>query len=397
MQDNIKISHKRIITFLIASLLIAISHNLKIDWYLKDVIIPFTILLITYIYIFADKNYINKKAYYLLIPIILILISDMIIKIDWTNKLLNVLVLPFLITVFLMKLTNPNYSITKDYALWIFKLFPKDLFSNLKYLKLKRSNEKSNTSNILLGVLVGLGIGIVILCLLMSADDYFEYFINNITSGIDFDVSSIILFVGSFIVLFSIFVNILVNRKKEVKPLEMKNLDTMMVTIILSIINVVFVLFLISELSRLTINFLQLPVEYTYSSYAREGFFQLLFVTMINFTIIIYLLYKTQNIAKSNRVKYLVLLLIFFSIILIFNSYYRMFLYIGNYGLTPLRLQVILFLAMELIVFYLITKKIIRVLQNDSFKYFIVLNTFYIINLYLCNNNVIDFIMKMLK
>ena len=54
-----------------------------------------------------------------------------------------------------------------------------------------------------------------------------------------------------------------------------------------SAINLVFVLFIVSEISKLTNNFLSLPVEYTFSSYAREGFFQLLFVTLINFSIII--------------------------------------------------------------------------------------------------------------
>ena len=43
-------------------------------------------------------------------------------------------------------------------------------------------------------------------------------------------------------------------------------------------LNSIFVLFLLSEISKLTTNFLQLPIEYTYASYAREGFFQLLFV-----------------------------------------------------------------------------------------------------------------------
>ena len=87
------------------------------------------------------------------------------------------------------------------------------------------------------------------------------------------------------------------------------------------------------------------------------GYFELLFVTIINFSITLYLIYKTNLIKENKLVKYLVLLLISFTILLIFNSYYRMFLYVGKFGFTNLRLQVILFLLMELLLSEIIIKK----------------------------------------
>ena len=163
-----------------------------------------------------------------------------------------------------------------------------------------------------------------------------------------------------------------------------------MITTILSIVNVVFVLFLISEVSRLTNNFLQLPVSYTYSSYAREGFFQLLFVTLINFIIIMFLLYKTKLIKDNKTIRILNIILIVFSLLLICNSYYRMGLYIGHFGLTILRLQVILFLAMEVILFGILLKKILKLLRyRDGLLFFIIMISFYIINLYMCNEVII--------
>ncbi len=394
MKSDFKINKKKIIVLLCAALLIVIFSNLKIDWYIRFVILPFSVMIISYIYLFEEEKELNQKAYYLLIPIVLILMSDLILKIDESNKFLNVIVLPVLLTTFFMMLTNKNFFISSKIITWVFKLFPNKLFSNLKYLKSNGSKTKSNRAvNIFMGIIIGCVIGLVILSLLTSADDYFEYFIHNITGLFKLDLGNIIQFIISFIVLFSIFINISLNKNTKISSAKYDKLDYVMVTIILSIINVIFVLFLVSEVSRLTTNFLQLPVKYTYSSYAREGFFQLLFVTVINFIVIMYLLYKTKIVGESSKVKGLILVLIGFSMILIFNSYYRMFLYINHYGFTILRLQVILFLAMEFIIFGILIKKVLKGLKfKDALIYFIIITSFYIINIYTCNSAFIKFI-----
>ena len=107
-----------------------------------------------------------------------------------------------------------------------------------------------------------------------------------------------------------------------------------------------------------------------------------------------FVLYKTKLIKENKWIKRLIITLILFSLMLIGNSYYRMFLYIGNYGFTILRLQVILFLAMETILFSIILKKIINKLNKDALIYFIVIISFYILNLYTCNQMFIDMISK---
>ena len=172
------------------------------------------------------------------------------------------------------------------------------------------------------------------------------------------------------------------------------NIDDTIIITALSIINFVFVLFLISEISKVCGNFLRLPTGYIYSSYAREGFFELLTVTLINFSIILYLLYKTNVINENKIIKILVLLLIVFSILLIFNSYYRMYLYIAKFGFTILRLQVILFLLMELILFGVIIKKIISQVKNDGLIFMMIMIITYIINLYICNDWFINLLLK---
>ena len=108
----------------------------------------------------------------------------------------------------------------------------------------------------------------------------------------------------------------------------------------------------------------------------------------------IYFVYKTSIQVENKKVKYLLMVLAVFSILLIFNSYYRMFLYMSHYGFTILRLQVILFLLMELILFVMLIVKILKGLNKDAFKMFIITITFYILNLYLCNNWFINLLPK---
>jgi hypothetical protein len=385
-----------IISCLLMSVIITIIHNTNISIYLRDVIIPFGLMLIGYIFLIKKcRVELNIKAYILLIPITLILLSDVFIGIDMSNKLLNVFMLPVLILTFFLLLINKNFKITKDSFNWLLELFPKNIFNNFKYIdNLFNSISNNNIKtilNILLGSIIGLPIAAIILCLLANADKYFSEFISFAFNAISRILTNRLLFTNLllliviFVILYSIFINLLRKRDSVLIATKNKDLNHIIGSTILVIVNIIFILFLISEISKITNNFLQLPIEYTYAEYAREGFFQLLMVTMINFAILIYYIYFSNIIENNKFVKNLILLLISFSIILIFNSYYRMFLYIGAYGFTVLRLQVILFLAMELILFATIAKKIIGKLEYDDAIIFLVITlSFYILNSYLC-------------
>lgn len=389
---ELKIKRENVIVPIVSALLIVIISNLKIDWYFKTIMFPFFMILVSSTILVMKNDDINKKAFYLLIPIILIIFSNLILillkgTLDENNEILNIIVLPILISIYLFSLINKNYKVALVNIPLMFKIFPRYLFRNLKFLKIKTSREKTNKIlNALFGIIVGIVFSIVILLLLMSADDYFNKFVSKAFISINFDFSKIMQFVIFFIIIFSIGVNLIRNRYIVMKENKIRKIDHTIIISMLSVINLVFVLFLISEVSKLCGNFLQIPKGYIYSSYAREGFFQLLFVTIINFSIILYLIYKTNVIKENKVIRNLVLILIAFSVLLIFNSYYRMFLYIGKFGFTNLRLQVILFLLMELILFGIIIKKIINKVNNDGLIFLVIMTSFYVINLYICND-----------
>ncbi len=402
---NSKNRKKHILVPLISAILIVVTGMLNIDFYFKSVMFPFLMILISSTILVKDYEKINKKAYLLIIPIVLIIISNLVLKVlkgnlDGTNQLLNIIVLPLLISTYLFMLVRSDFKVSLENMFLVFKLFPKNLFKNLKFIKIDTNKEKNDkVINIIFGTIIGVFISGLILVLLTSADAYFDKFLSSIVTNINvnFNLWYVIKGIIYFVILFVIGINLFKNKEIALKESKMSRVNKTVVTTMLFIVNFVFVLFLISEISKLCGNFLKVPKGYIYSSYAREGFFQLLFVTLINFGIILYLIYKTNLVKEDKKVKYLVLSLISFSIFLIFNSYYRMFLYIGRFGFTNLRLQVILFLFMEIILFGFIIKKIIRGAKKDGMVFLIIMTITYVINLYICNDWFIGILEKIWK
>ncbi len=402
---NSKNRKKHILVPLISAILIVIVGMLNIDFYFKSVMFPFLMILISSTILVKDYEGINKKAYLLIIPIVLIIISNLVLKVlkcnlDGTNQLLNIIVLPLLISTYLFMLVRSDFKVSLENMFLVFKLFPKNLFKNLKFIKIDTKKEKNDkVINIIFGTIIGVFISGLILALLTSADAYFDKFLSSIVTNInvDFNLWYVIKGIIYFVILFVIGINLFKNKEIALRESKMSRVNKTVITTMLFIVNFVFVLFLISEISKLCGNFLKVPKGYIYSSYAREGFFQLLFVTLINFGIILYLIYKTNLVKEDKKVKYLVLSLIAFSIFLIFNSYYRMFLYIGRFGFTNLRLQVILFLFMEIILFGFIIKKILRGAKKDGMVFLIIMTITYVINLYVCNDWFIGILEKISK
>ena len=408
LEDNYKKYDLKYLTIssIIATLIITIIFNLNIDFYLRWFIIPTIVVLITYLlnikHNSLDKN---KLSFYLLIPIFLILINSLIFKIDFSNKFLNIIIIPIIVTYFLLSLINKKFKLGTNIFPLIFSIFLDKLFDNLNNLnKLFKENSKNKKIlHILLGLVIGIPICIVLLILLSSGDYYFGYFIENIIDKVltDFNIEfiwkNLVVISLSFIFTFSIFINYMLNRKIDKNESKLIDVSSITISTILILVNIIFSVFLISEISKLTTNFLHVPIKYTYAEYAREGFFQLLIITSINFIITLFTIYKTK--LKNNKiVKTLLLILIGFSILLIFNSYYRMILYINAYTFTILRLQVILFLMLELILFILLIKKIVSEIHiNNLYLFSILFLVFYILNLYLCNQTIINLINKLIK
>lgn len=90
-----------------------------------------------------------------------------------------------------------------------------------------------------------------------------------------------------------------------------------------------------------------LPEGFTYSSYARSGFSELVFVSLINFVMILICAY----IFEENRILKIILTIISVcTFVMIVSSAYRMCMYVEAYHLTFLRVLVLWFLFLLLLI-----------------------------------------------
>lgn len=116
----------------------------------------------------------------------------------------------------------------------------------------------------------------------------------------------------------------------------------------LTVVGSVYIVFSFIQIVYLFFRGGMLPSDLTYSAYAREGFWQLIFVALINLmTVLLYdLLFEKHRI--SDVILWIISCCTF---IMIGSAGYRMILYIDTYGLTFLRVLVLWFLLVLFLVF----------------------------------------------
>ena len=135
------------ISSIIIGLLVVIINSLGVTPYSGYFLLPIMLLIAFYIVmlkIIGIKT--NDKAYVFLIPIIIIILSNFIFKVDSSNKFINIFIIPILLSIFLFTLVDENKKITKNSLKWIIDLFPSYLFSNMGNMKLPLKDEKTKSN-----------------------------------------------------------------------------------------------------------------------------------------------------------------------------------------------------------------------------------------------------------
>lgn len=202
---------------------------------------------------------------------------------------------------------------------------------------------------ILLGLVISVPLVFVVLALLLSADLMF----NKLFSGIfsfDLDITglprTLLKGLGYFLLCFFGFFCILSGQAGKPVPSETtpgKQREPLVAVTFTSVLAVIYVAFCLVQIIYLFIGRQSaLPEGYTYAEYARRGFFQLLFVSMINAVLVMFCSWKFSS---SRALRLLLTLISGCTYILIASSAYRMLLYVDAYGLTFLRIIVLWFLG----------------------------------------------------
>ncbi len=251
-----------------------------------------------------------------------------------------------------------------------FKYFAKPyqwLFHKINKNKEKESNPY--VKKVIAGLIISFPLLIIIIILLSSADMVFNDLLSDIPSKIEsiFDTifsnnitmkSIIALLTATYFYgyIWNSFVPI-VRPNPHAEPVPIKTekqyFDSVILITVLTVINVIYIIFSVIQFSYLFSGGLNiLPSGFTYAEYARRGFFELLLVTMINFSIILISIFNTnQKEHTSFKVlKGLLFAMGIFNYIMIYSSFYRMRIYEQTYGYTYLRIFVYFFLLLEAII-----------------------------------------------
>ncbi|MBQ6840306.1 MAG: DUF4173 domain-containing protein [Oscillospiraceae bacterium] len=199
---------------------------------------------------------------------------------------------------------------------------------------------------VLLGLVIAFPLLLILIPLLTSADAAFDALLSKLPE-IDLEEILVTLIFGTLLaVFFFVRATALQHAKKEdPAPQRRKGISAITVNTVLVAIAVVYGVYLVSQLAYFSGGFSGiLPEDFTVAQYARRGFFEMAWLCAINLAIIA----LSVGLVRGDAPKATRLICLFIGIVTVFlavSASAKMFLYIGSFGLTRLRVltQVIIF------------------------------------------------------
>ncbi len=325
----------------------------------------------------------SKKRLFLYIPVIILALNSFI-SANTMWRVSNIFV-----SIFLYSLVFTDFKIS------FFINLIKNVFRPLSFMlvpfKWAGELDKEKTAvvkRIIKAILITVPVVIILLVLLSSADLIFQNDIDNmITIGIESinmnTITKIIAGVFAGLYLFGVVYNSYINKSEKFECDKKTNADILVIGIIFVTILFVYTYFVVIQFKYL-FAMAELPYGLTYTEYARRGFFELMFLTGINIAIIMASLFVSNKKSKKTKIfiKTLCCYLCTVTIVLLASSFYRMWLYNSDDGLTRLRFMVFGFLIFEAIGLFYTFVHIIKPYFNLSavyltlgLVYYLILNT----------------------
>lgn len=209
--------------------------------------------------------------------------------------------------------------------------------------------ESGKGKYVFLGVLVAVPLLVVVLALLLSADAVFMDMFQRLLGDISFAdcILVCLMAVMMYVLSYSFVRGLTTYRMPEEGKARKKGEPVAAITFTL-LLALVYLVFCVIQIVYLFGGLMQLPEGYTWASYARQGFFQLLFVCLINLVVVLVCL---SGFGESKLLKAILTAISLMTYILMASSAYRMILYIQAYYLTFLRLFVLWALLVIAVVF----------------------------------------------
>lgn len=317
---------------------------------------------------FKRFNFSHQRLGYFILCCIWVLAASFFLYDNRVFYSLNILALPALVIFHIVLITSPK-NMNWNKPVFVFYLFSRLLESlkfNVSFAKeggkfLKEGVDETKYQvwkKILLGVAISIPVLFLVLNLLISADTHFERIIGDFPRWFDI-VSSENIFRGIVILIYTLaffgLLQVLIQRKIQIIDQENKkafiNFDHITALTVLVLINAVYILFVAVQFKYFFSGTLQ--GDYTFAQYARRGFFELLFVTLINLSITVFAL-TFVTAARENAKKFMQIMLsvlILSSVVILCSAFMRMLMYEDAYGFTFTRVLVHSFMIFLLIIF----------------------------------------------
>jgi hypothetical protein len=281
---------------------------------------------------------------------------------------LNIMVIPGLVIFHLVLITSPkNFHWNKPaFVSFIFTRLIHSLKFNIGFAALFGKGLKNGVNEdkllvwkkVCLGIAISLPILFVVLNLLISADSQFEQLIGGLPQwfhviNAEHTMRLIIILIYTFA--FFGFMQILFKKHVSVNKQQTNGrqfqIDGIITITVLVIINSVYLLFTLVQFRYFFSGTLQ--ADFTFAEYARKGFFELLFVTLINLSItVIVLTFVNRATTFMRRATQIMLtILVLASSVMLISAFLRLSMYEDAYGFTFTRVLVHSFMIFLVIIF----------------------------------------------
>jgi len=360
---------KQDIGLLLACMLLGAVSNILFYKEIPGISYPIFVLCFYAVFLWRQRHnftYNLSFGWLLSVPVIMLSFTYFIYsnEVFWILNLMGIPILIIAQTVLLSKANRYKWFQGKFVEDILYGMFYRTLsyiskpFGMLKGLIVKKGNSgKYNTLNkVLIGLLISLPLVLIVVMLLTSADQVFGNLFGNIPQYLEninffeFLIRICLILLVSTVTFSYIWSFIppktgVTTDAAQEKGAPARIWDTVIVITVLVSINLIYVVFTSIQFAYLFGG--GVPDGFTYSEYARRGFFELILVTLINLVILLcnINLKKDGGNALNLTTKVLNSLLVACTAIMLISAHYRMSMYEEAYGYTYLRLLTHAFMA----------------------------------------------------
>ena len=241
-----------------------------------------------------------------------------------------------------------------------------------QYLIGEKQGKKRTFTAIILGLLVAIALISIILPLLLSSDMMFAKVFGEIFKYINFRniVGIIIYILIGFTAFYATCAAIGTYNFPSDNGRKAKYRNPVVGITFTFILGVIYAMYCAIQILYLFLGIEKgLPNGAFYSEYARSGFWELLFVAIINFILVLVCMYV---FSKSNILKGILTFISLCTYIMMLSAAYRMSIYVSQYHLTFLRVLVLWFL---LVLSLIMTGVIINIYKQTFplFRYIVMI------------------------